>query len=198
MKRIGVTFDETLLERLDQQPEVREQGRSAVLRRAVADYLASKELEATPRKRVRDASRPESAVVHKETVARPTRGTPHENLSLSFFSRLLRFVEWEPGWDGEAAEHIDHATAQKALEIALSMRAIASEPFVAPAPSGSLLLQWDFRDGTYVDVFVDSDSEFPAEAALVLKGVVHEIELTEPATLRTLLRKRAAPETAAR
>ena len=47
MKRIGVTFDETLLERLDQQPEVREQGRATVLRRAVADYLASKELEAT-------------------------------------------------------------------------------------------------------------------------------------------------------
>ena len=117
---------------------------------------------------------------------------------MGFVSRLLRFVEWEPGWDGEAAEHIDHATAQKALEVALAMRTVAPEPFVAPAPSGSLLLQWDFRDGTYVDVFVDSDSEFPAEAALVLKGVVHEIELTEPATLRTLLRKRAAPETAAR
>ena len=168
MKSIGVTFDEALLEQLDQQPEVRERGRSAVLREAVADYLA-----------------------------RPTRGTPHENLSLSFFSRLLKFVEWEPGWDGEAAEHIDHATAQKAMEVALAMRPVAPEPFVAPAPSGSLLLQWDFHDGTYVDVFVDSDSEFPAEAALVLKGVVHEIELTEPATLRTLLAERAAPATAA-
>ena len=42
MKSIGVTFDEPLLERLDRQPEVRERGRSAVLRTAVADYLAAR------------------------------------------------------------------------------------------------------------------------------------------------------------
>lgn len=47
MKSISVTFEETLLKRLDRQPEVREQGRSAVLRGAVADYLAIRELEAT-------------------------------------------------------------------------------------------------------------------------------------------------------
>ncbi len=45
MKAIQVTLDEALLERLDQRPEVREKGRSAVLREAVAGYLAHKEDE---------------------------------------------------------------------------------------------------------------------------------------------------------
>ena len=39
MKPIQVLFDETLLRRLDSDPEVRKCGRSAVLRRAAADYL---------------------------------------------------------------------------------------------------------------------------------------------------------------
>ena len=171
MKSIGVTFDEPLLERLDRQPEVRERGRSAVLRTAVADYLAARAPEAG--------------------------AGPGADLSLDFLSRLLRFVEWEPGWDGESAEHIDHVTARRALEIARSMRAVAPEPFVAPAPSGSLLLQWDFGNGNYVDVFVDSDSSFPADAALVLDGVVHEVPLAEPAELRSLLTGQAALGSAA-
>lgn len=45
MKAIQVTFDEALLERLDQDPEVLERGRSAVLREAAAAYLARKEAE---------------------------------------------------------------------------------------------------------------------------------------------------------
>ena len=45
MKAIQVTFDETLLERLDRDPEVRERGRSAVLREAAAAYLVRKEAE---------------------------------------------------------------------------------------------------------------------------------------------------------
>lgn len=45
MKAIQVTFDEALLERLDQDPAVREQGRSAVLREAAAAYLVRKEAE---------------------------------------------------------------------------------------------------------------------------------------------------------
>ena len=40
MKPIQVTFDEPLLARLDADQEVRRQGRSAVLRRAVEMYLA--------------------------------------------------------------------------------------------------------------------------------------------------------------
>jgi metal-responsive CopG/Arc/MetJ family transcriptional regulator len=39
MKAIQITFDEALLRELDATEEVRREGRSAVLRRAVADYL---------------------------------------------------------------------------------------------------------------------------------------------------------------
>ena len=39
MKAIQITFDEKLLEELDATDEVRRDGRSAVLRRAVRDYL---------------------------------------------------------------------------------------------------------------------------------------------------------------
>lgn len=42
MKPIQVMFDERLLARLDADEEVRKDGRSAVLRRAVADYLRRK------------------------------------------------------------------------------------------------------------------------------------------------------------
>lgn len=40
MKSIQVTFDEKLLARLDASAEVRRDGRSAVLRKATAEYLA--------------------------------------------------------------------------------------------------------------------------------------------------------------
>ena len=39
MKAIQITFDERLLEKLDSDAEVKREGRSAVIRRAVADYL---------------------------------------------------------------------------------------------------------------------------------------------------------------
>jgi metal-responsive CopG/Arc/MetJ family transcriptional regulator len=42
MKAIKITFDEALLAELDASNEVRREGRSAVLRRAAADYLARK------------------------------------------------------------------------------------------------------------------------------------------------------------
>ena len=45
MKPIQVTFDETLLARLDRHPMVRERGRSAVLRKAAADFLKRQEAE---------------------------------------------------------------------------------------------------------------------------------------------------------
>lgn len=50
MKAIQVTFDEALLERLDRYPAVQSQGRSAVLREAVADYLTRKEAEEIERR----------------------------------------------------------------------------------------------------------------------------------------------------
>ncbi len=42
MKAIHITFDEQLLETLDRDEEVERDGRSAVIRRAVADYLRKK------------------------------------------------------------------------------------------------------------------------------------------------------------
>ena len=45
MKPIQVTFDEGLLAELDARPEVRERGRSAVLREAAAAYLAKRRTE---------------------------------------------------------------------------------------------------------------------------------------------------------
>jgi metal-responsive CopG/Arc/MetJ family transcriptional regulator len=43
MKAIQVTLDEDLLARLDRDPEVRRDGRSAVLRRAAALYLQQRQ-----------------------------------------------------------------------------------------------------------------------------------------------------------
>ncbi len=45
MKPIQITFDEELLAELDERPEVRERGRSAVLREAAAAYLVKKRSE---------------------------------------------------------------------------------------------------------------------------------------------------------
>jgi predicted transcriptional regulator len=42
MKAIQITFDEKLLKELDASEEVRRDGRSAVLRRAAAEYLRRK------------------------------------------------------------------------------------------------------------------------------------------------------------
>lgn len=42
MKAIQVSFDERLLKELDATEEVQREGRSAVLRRAAAEYLRSK------------------------------------------------------------------------------------------------------------------------------------------------------------
>jgi len=46
MKAIQITFDERLLETLDRDEEVQRNGRSAVIRRAVTDYLRKKHREA--------------------------------------------------------------------------------------------------------------------------------------------------------
>ena len=49
MKPIQVMFDEALLEELDADPVVQEDGRSAVLRRAAAEYLDRGRREAISR-----------------------------------------------------------------------------------------------------------------------------------------------------
>ena len=50
MKAIQVSFDEKLLARLDEDPEVKKLGRSEVMRRAVASYLRRRRNDA-----IRDA-----------------------------------------------------------------------------------------------------------------------------------------------
>lgn len=47
MKPIQVMFDEALLRRLDADEEVRQSGRSAVLRRAAAEYLRRRRVKRT-------------------------------------------------------------------------------------------------------------------------------------------------------
>jgi metal-responsive CopG/Arc/MetJ family transcriptional regulator len=46
MKAIQVSFDEHLLARLDEDPEVKKVGRSEVMRRAVAAYLSRRRSDA--------------------------------------------------------------------------------------------------------------------------------------------------------
>ncbi len=46
MKAIQVSFDEKLLARLDEDPEVKKVGRSEVMRRAVAAYLRGRRADA--------------------------------------------------------------------------------------------------------------------------------------------------------
>ena len=46
MKAIHITLDEQLLEALERDEEVKQKGRSAVIRRAVTDYLRKKRREA--------------------------------------------------------------------------------------------------------------------------------------------------------
>ena len=71
MKAIQVSFDEGLLAKLDATEEVREHGRSAVLRRAVAEYLR--------RRRERTiAERYEKAYATEPTLGRELEGWEHE------------------------------------------------------------------------------------------------------------------------
>ncbi len=139
-----------------------------------------------------DAQGDGAPAVESPPVARPDEPSSAVPLrcSLGFIRRLLEFVGWQPGWDGEAAEHVEISTALSAVETAQAMLEVAAEPFVAPAPSGSLLLQWDFADGTSVEVYVDGEAAFPEWAVLTREDVVHEVRLDGPGALRSLLERR--------
>ena len=112
--------------------------------------------------------------------------TPRIPLSVEFWARLMRFIEWAPGWDGEHAEHVDRETVLKAARFAQAVGA-AREPHAAPAPDGSVLLQWDRPDGSVVDVYIDEDEP---EVAIVTSGLdVQEVPISGPRDLRTLLER---------
>jgi metal-responsive CopG/Arc/MetJ family transcriptional regulator len=77
MKPIHVLFDEPLLRRLDADEEVRTMGRSAVLRRAVAEYLRKRRARTTAevyrRAYAKDRSPGEELRGWSEEGARPER-----------------------------------------------------------------------------------------------------------------------------
>src|SRR3954468_19268356 len=96
---------------------------------------------------VYDSNRTDAAVV--VSVGRA------KQLSETFVDRILNFVSWEPKWDGARAKPIAVPIAKKATLLARKSLVFAPEPFVAPAPDGSILLQWDLRDGSSVEIFVN-------------------------------------------
>lgn len=100
----------------------------------------------------------------------------------------LRFVSWPDGWDGENSERIDCDVAFRALEIVSRLKPEFDEPFMAPAPSGAILLQWKFSDGNVVDVYVERADSFPECAVLTTDESVDDIELSNLSGLRSLLR----------
>ena len=111
-------------------------------------------------------------------------------LSRDFWERLLRFVEWAPGWDGHGAEHIDYPTAAYAGSVAEQTLEVAPEPVVAPAGDGSLLLEWSLQNGVRVEVFVQQSSL--DSAAVVQTGQVDEVPLTGVEDLLAVLREATA------
>ena len=114
-----------------------------------------------------------------------------------FVSRLVKFLSWKPGWDGESADPITARVAVAAYVIAKGVWDIAPEPFVAPSPDGSLSLQWEFPDNSSVEIYVEEDDPRLTWAILTDDGVLHERTLETEDALRELLQERADASTAA-
>jgi metal-responsive CopG/Arc/MetJ family transcriptional regulator len=74
MKPIQVMFDEILLQRLDADEEVRQFGRSAVLRRAAAEYLRRRRARRTA-DAYRAAYRGRRSGLDRELTGWPGEGT---------------------------------------------------------------------------------------------------------------------------
>lgn len=181
----GTVSKEALLEALD--PRVAPLSRHDLVANLTLMETGQWKATKTPNYEISDALRTPWSVFEHNRVGSVG---PELAVSVEFLSKLLKFVAWAPGWDGERAEHVEQVTAVRAIETALSMRAVVPEPFVAPAPSGALLLQWDFADGASVEIFVDSETEFPEEAAVTDEGAVYEVSLSGSAALRSLLAER--------
>ena len=106
----------------------------------------------------------------------------------------LGFTSYEHGWDGATAEIITEDTVSKATSIAHRMLDIGPEPFVAPAPTGELLLQWDFEDGSSAEVFVGNETDFPDSASVTREDTVHEVALDSLEDLRSIILERTQAE----
>lgn len=110
-------------------------------------------------------------------------------VSMELQQRVMEFVSWLPDWSGHSSERIDCKLATHALSIASDMGRIAGEPFVAPTADGTLLLQWDFDNDTSIEVYVESDSQFPESAVVDAEGEVSDVKLSSTRDLKRLLRK---------
>ena len=103
---------------------------------------------------------------------------------------VMQFVSWLPDWAGHSSDRIDYKLATHALKIASDMRTVAREPLIAPTVDGTLLLQWDFEDDSSVEVYVESDSQFPKSAVLDVMGEISDVELLSEDHLAMLLKQR--------
>jgi hypothetical protein len=90
-------------------------------------------------------------------------------LSNEFIERLFRFTSWKPGWNGEGSEPIPPDVATHAYHIAEeSVAELGLEPFVAPAPDGSVLLRWTVPNaGPVIELFVDTSPDLESLALMV-------------------------------
>lgn len=120
-------------------------------------------------------------------------GITASRLSTDFWGKLIKFMYWEPNWDGLGAKKIAMATAMRAARVAELAIDTAPEPFVAPAGDGSLMLEWELTSGAMVGLFVSSEEGDDIwEPASVSRGAeVIEHDIRSAADLVDLLRQAA-------
>jgi len=117
------------------------------------------------------------------------RGIPSPTpASAAFRERIDEIVALEPNWDLAGAEPISAATGKMVLQVAEAVLDLAAEPFVGPAPDGTVLLQWTMADGRVIDAYVGE--EWPEFVMVDDSGEVVEVEIPEPEALRRQLKSR--------
>ena len=122
-------------------------------------------------------------------------GITASRLSTDFWGKLIKFMCWEPNWDGLGAQRITMSTAMRAVRVAELAIDATPEPFVAPAGDGSLMLEWELPAGVVVGLFVSSEEGDDAwEPASISRGTeVIEHDIRSAADLVDLLRQAADP-----
>lgn len=99
-----------------------------------------------------------------------------KTLSRRFVDRLSRFLLLDVGWDGASGEPVPFEVANRAATIAFSTLEFAPEPFVAPSPDGSLLLQWDVAPERSIEFYVDEAGTYE-NLSLIVDAEVREIPI---------------------
>ena len=136
MKPVQVLFDELLLKRLDADEEVRRDGRSAVLRRAAAEYLRRTELE-----------------LHR-----------YEKESVTFSRQPTLdalYDEWQnsenPNDQNNGAQGIARETFRNAYRLIEALPFRFPSPTCAAEPDGHLNLEWYKSPRRLLSVSVSPD-----------------------------------------